>query len=76
MKTHIVYVTIKCVVKCEEDEDPEDVLLDSDYNIENDGKVISTEMMEVEDKGECDPDHHFLLEEHRRDQKRGLYGDA
>lgn len=64
MKTSIVYVTIKCVVQHPDNEEAEDVVNESDYSITPSGddcKVLDTEMVEVEDRGECHPTEHYLL---------------
>ena len=62
MKTSIVYATVKCVVVHEDDQDPEDVLCEADYGIviepdegKQTPKIVSTEMTETENKGECHP---------------------
>lgn len=80
MKTSIVYATVKCVVSHEDDQDPEDVLCEANYSIaiepdegKQTPKIVSTEMTETENKGECHPTEHYLLEEQRRDEKRGLH---
>lgn len=82
MKTSIVYATVKLVVQHKDDECPEEVVscCNYDFAIEPDEgqstpKIVSTEIMESEDRGECHPTEHYLLEEHRRDVKNGLYGD-
>lgn len=80
MKTSIVYTTIKCIVHHEDDQDPEDVLCEANYEIvvePDDGKqtpmIVETEMVEAESHGECHPTEHYLLEDQRRDEKNGLY---
>lgn len=67
-QTSIVYVTFKCVVLHEEDQDPGDVLCDANYAIAiepTEGQItpqiLATEMMETENRGECDPMDHFSL---------------
>lgn len=81
MKASIVNVTVKLVVFHDEDQDPCDVVNECDYNFEvipnsDNSKIVSQEITDCDDLGECDPDSHVLLEEHRRDQKRGLGGDT
>ncbi len=68
MKTSIVYATIKCVVQHEDDQDPEDVLAEANYEVaieldegQETPKIISTEMTETENRGECHPTEHYLL---------------
>jgi len=82
MKTSIVYTTVKCVVQHADDQDPEDVLAEANYEIAiepDEGmqtpKILSTEMMETENRGECHPTEHYLLEDQRRDEKHGLYAE-
>lgn len=82
MKTSIVYTTIKCVVQHTDDQDPEDVLCEANYEIviepDEDSqcpRIIDTEMMETDNRGECHPTEHYLLEDQRRDEKNGLYGE-
>lgn len=67
MKTSIVYLTIKCIVRHDEDDDPEELMCEADYRVdlEPEGQlphIIATEMMEAENRGECDPDEYFLLD--------------
>lgn len=80
MKTSIVYTTIKCIVRHEDDQDPEDVLCEANYEVvvePDEGKqtpmIVETEMVETENRGECHPIEHYLLEDQRRDEKNGLY---
>ena len=68
MKASIIYVTTKVVVQYEDGVDPEDVIAECDYNftIEPDTgketpKILSTEITEAENKGECHLTKHFLL---------------
>lgn len=68
IKTSIVYATIKCVVKHEDNVDPETVLSEANYEVSiepNEGSetpnIVSTEMTEVENHGECHPEFHYLL---------------
>ncbi len=66
MKTSIVYVTIKAVVQHEDDTDPAELVGEADYNLSlspEDGKIIDTEMVDAEDKGECHPTEHYLLDD-------------
>lgn len=65
MKTSIVYVTVKCVVEHDDDQDPAYAMCDADYNVSfqqrHSAKVIDTEMTETNNMGECHPTEHFLL---------------
>lgn len=83
--TSIVYATIRCVVQHKPEQDPEDILAEANYEIaiepdethpqsgRETPKILATEMTETENRGECHPTEHYLLEERRRDEKHGLY---
>ena len=68
MKTSIVYVTTKVIVRHEDGVDPQDVIAQCNYDfcIEQDTgketpKILDTEITDADTKGECHPTEHYLL---------------
>lgn len=73
MKTSIVKVEIKIVIRHDDNVDPEQIIDECDYQFATEDALIrSTEMTDVENLGECD-ENGILLEDTRRDEKHGLY---
>lgn len=75
MKTSLVKVEVKLVVKHPDNVAPEDIINECEYDFTHDDAIIhSTEITEVEDLGECD-ENGILAENEdtRKDEKHGLY---
>lgn len=74
MKTSLVYVTVRTVIRHPDDVDPEDVLNNCDYEFtasetDKDCKVLGTELTEYDTRGECD-EQGTLLADAEQDHKR------
>jgi hypothetical protein len=68
--TSIVYVAVKVVIEHDKDDDAADLIGDCDYSFSIDPafgqslpKIVNTEIMEIDDRGECHPTEHYLLKD-------------